>query len=74
MKKTKSIIRTKGLCHLLQISRSTVWRLEKNDPTFPKRLKLGQRSVGYILSEVEDWISNCERVCTPSEIEEGRHE
>lgn len=28
------------------------------DPTFPKRVKLGLRSVGWIESEVMDWVFN----------------
>lgn len=28
------------------------------DPTFPKRVRLGLRSVGWIESEVMDWVQN----------------
>jgi prophage regulatory protein len=33
-----------------------VWRLEKAGK-FPKRIKLGANRVGWLLSEVEDWIA-----------------
>jgi len=28
------------------------------DPTFPKRVRLGARSVGWVESEVIDWVHN----------------
>ncbi len=32
-----------------------IWRLEQAG-TFPKRIKLGPNRVGWLLSEVEQWI------------------
>lgn len=40
-----------GLCD------STVWRLEKKG-AFPKRLRLGGNSCGWLASEVFEWIDN----------------
>jgi predicted DNA-binding transcriptional regulator AlpA len=40
---------------------TTVWRLER-DGKFPKRRKIGPGCVGYLLSELEEWLNNCERV------------
>ncbi|WP_299017141.1 AlpA family transcriptional regulator [uncultured Photobacterium sp.] len=39
------------------ISRTQAWKLEKQG-LFPKRIKLGNRSVGWKLSELMEWIDN----------------
>jgi prophage regulatory protein len=40
------------------ISRSTLARFEKNDPTFPKKFKIGVRSMGWLESEIDAWIQS----------------
>ena len=32
------------------------WRIEYYDPTFPQRISLGGRTVGFIESEIEIWL------------------
>lgn len=54
----KNILRTNQLAEYLEISRSTIWRWEKN-PDFPKKIKLGTRSVGWRKSDIDRWIENC---------------
>ncbi len=49
------IIRTKELEQMVALSRPTIWRYEKAG-RFPKRVKLGESSVGWKLSEVQQWI------------------
>ena len=49
------IIRAKEVQQLTGLSRTTLWRLEQRD-AFPKRVSLGGQSVGWKLSEVQDWI------------------
>lgn len=66
-----SVIRCPELLIKLQISRSTLWRWEKNQSDFPKRIRMGQRSVGWILAEVEAWIASRERVGQISESNGG---
>ena len=39
-----------------QLSRSTIWRLER-DGQFPPRRKLSGNSVGWLRHEVENWIA-----------------
>jgi len=51
------IIKTDEVMHLTSLSRSTLWRYEKENK-FPKREKLGAKSVGWKLSEVQEWIIN----------------
>lgn len=51
------IIRTKELLTLTGLSRTTIWRMEKAG-TFPKRVNLGEASIGWRWSEVNTWINN----------------
>ncbi|MGD8122272.1 helix-turn-helix transcriptional regulator [Vibrio sp. TRT 2004] len=49
------IIRETERLHLTSISRSHAWVLEQKGQ-FPKRIKLGNRSVGWKLSQILAWI------------------
>ena len=51
------IIRCKDVVEKTGLSRSTIWRMEK-EKTFPARISLGKGSVGWRLSEVEVWINS----------------
>ncbi len=38
-------------------SSMTLWRREhKNPPTFPRRVRLGPNSVGWVAEEIDAWI------------------
>ena len=48
------------------LSRSTVFAKlnlshQSFDPSFPKRIRLGLRAVGWIESELDDWIKKSRR-------------
>lgn len=49
------ILRKKEVLEMVGLSDPTVWRLERAGQ-FPKRLRLGGNSCGWLLAEVEDWI------------------
>lgn len=51
----KQLIDKKELVKLVQYSSQHIARLEKAG-TFPKRIRLGQNRVAWMLSEIEDWI------------------
>ncbi len=51
----KQLIDKKELVKLVKYSGQHIARLEKAGQ-FPKRLRLGQNRVAWLLSEVEDWI------------------
>ena len=53
------IIRLHELTRIVGISSSTLWRREQ-EGTFPKRRQLGVRSVGWLASEINEWIENRE--------------
>lgn len=57
------VLRIDQLTKLLGISKSTVylWSCPQSpqfDPTFPKRIRLGRRSVGWMLKDVNAWLEN----------------
>ena len=47
----------KQVMDMTGLSRTTIWRLE-NDGEFPKRRQLGLRRIGWIESEVLDWMES----------------
>ena len=51
------IIRKAEVMYKTGLSDTTIWRLEKAGK-FPKRIKLGGNSVGWIESETDDWMDN----------------
>lgn len=55
------VLKMKDLCEKIKSCRSAAYRrLDKNDSmydaTFPKPIKLGSRSIGFIESEVDVWL------------------
>ena len=49
------IVRKPELIGWIGLSDPTIWRLEKSGK-FPRRLRLGGNSVGWLQSEVKNWI------------------
>ena len=49
------ILRRKQVEHRTGLSRSTIY-LFIDEGTFPKPINLGSRSVGWIESEIDEWI------------------
>ncbi len=50
------IIRAKEVVEMTGLSRTTIWRMERNK-SFPARVSLGKNSVGWKLSDIQKWIS-----------------
>jgi len=48
--------RVPWVCDITTLSRTTIWRLEKENK-FPKKRKIGNNSVGWRESEILAWIS-----------------
>lgn len=62
-----SIVRMPDLCKMLGISRSAAYaKMQPSsqyfDPRFPNRIKVGERSVGWILGEVVEYIKCLDRI------------
>jgi prophage regulatory protein len=51
----KRIIRERALRNITQLSRTTRWRLERQNQ-FPKETKLSERAVGWSEDEVMQWL------------------
>ncbi|MCV0394120.1 MAG: AlpA family phage regulatory protein [Rhizobiaceae bacterium] len=49
------IITYNELKELVPLSRSHLWRLEKRS-LFPKRIRIGERRIGWRLADIEDWV------------------
>ncbi|MEG2974636.1 MAG: AlpA family phage regulatory protein [Comamonas sp.] len=57
-----NLLRATQVCQKLQISKSTLYaKLDRSskyyDPTFPKQIKLGLGSVGWVENQIDQWIS-----------------
>ena len=51
------LLRFKAVHQAVGLSRTTIWRLEK-DGKFPARRKLSSNSVGWLRSSIEEWIQS----------------
>ncbi len=51
------ILRTPEVTRLTGLSRTTLWRFERRG-TFPRRIRLGANSVGWLEDEVRDWVNS----------------
>lgn len=51
------IVRTKEVCKILSIGRTTLHELRKSGD-FPACIVLGERAVGWKLSDIECWIAS----------------
>jgi len=50
-------IRSDELTRMTGLSLSTIWRLEQ-DETFPRRRSLGLSAVGWLESEINNWLTS----------------
>lgn len=50
------ILRYSGVERATGLSRTTIWRMERAGQ-FPSRRQISAKAVGWIRSEVEDWIA-----------------
>lgn len=56
---TQTLIRQQRLQKQLNLSRSGLYKLRRNDPSFPQPLKLGssiQAPVFYVCAEIDAWL------------------
>ncbi|MBO7882019.1 helix-turn-helix transcriptional regulator [Burkholderia pseudomallei] len=56
--KALRILRMKQLIERTNLSRATLYVLMASDPTFPRKIKLTARSIGFLESEVDAWIAS----------------
>ena len=49
------IVRLPDVLKRTQLSRSTIYNLMNSD-SFPPRIKLGARAMGFFAADIDDWI------------------
>ena len=55
------IIRAKEVVEMTGLSRTTIWRMERNK-SFPARVSLGKNSVGWKLSDIQKWLNTRNKI------------
>jgi len=55
------IVRPRAIQAVTGVSKSEALRLEKTNPDFPKRVKIGPRVSGWLYSELQDYFQNLPR-------------
>ncbi|WP_417516115.1 helix-turn-helix transcriptional regulator [Marinobacter sp.] len=61
---TVTILRLKNVMTRTGLSRSTIYakldpRAKQHDPSFPKQVRLGGGAVGWVESELNEWLEAC---------------
>ena len=51
------VIRLPKVINLSGLARSTIY-LRMSEGTFPKNIRLGVRAIGWLESDIEDWIQS----------------
>ncbi|MBV0932028.1 helix-turn-helix transcriptional regulator [Marinobacterium weihaiense] len=54
------LLRTKQAAAYIGVSRTGLWRLEQTDPTFPRKIVLSSRCVGWRKSSLDAWMASKE--------------
>lgn len=54
---TERVIRKPELMARIGLSDASIWRMERRG-TFPKRIQLGGNSVGWLQSEIDQWLQD----------------
>ena len=52
-----SLLSFDDLQRIVPLSRTTIWRLERQGE-FPRRMRISRNRVGWLLSDVEEWIAS----------------
>jgi prophage regulatory protein len=64
--KMNKIIRQRDAIKLTGLSRTTIWRLERAG-NFPQRRRLGRNSIGWLETELRDWIDSRPKGLQPAD-------
>lgn len=60
------VLRCPQVVYRVGWSRVTIWRAER-DGNFPRRIRLGPNSVGWLEDEIEEWLRSRPRGMTAGE-------
>lgn len=53
-------LRLKQAAHFINVSPTTLWRLSERDPSFPPKIKAGERLCFYRRSDLAKWLESRE--------------
>lgn len=51
-----NLLRVEDVASSLKVGKSTVGESPRSDPTFPKPIKLSDRTTRWLESDLEDWV------------------
>lgn len=54
----KRLMRSRDVCERLSISRTTLWRLLRSDPSFPRPVKVLSKGDRYDADLIDSWIAS----------------
>ncbi len=61
------VIGVKGVMRATSLSRTSIWRLARSPSSgFPRPIQLGPNRIGWLTSEIEEWLATRPRT-VPSE-------
>ena len=50
------LLRPKTVCQYLSIGRTKLHELDTLDPTFPRKIRISSRCVGWTKTQLDDWL------------------
>ena len=57
----QTLLTDRQVADALAISRALVWKLLREDETFPRPIQLGVRAKRWLASEITEWLSTRKR-------------
>lgn len=54
--RTVRVLRMKDVIQRTRLSRATLYSMISSDPSFPSKIRLSARAVGFLEHEIEAWI------------------
>lgn len=54
----KLLLSPKEVCEALSLSRTSLWRISKRDPGFPKARRLSDNRVAFPAAEIRAWAES----------------
>ena len=63
----RRIVRLDEVCALVGLARSTIYA-KVSAGSFPPQIRLGSRSVGWRLADIDKWLTAPERKWDPAEV------
>lgn len=60
------LLSPKRTAQLLDVSQTTIWRLGRDDPSFPRPIRIGPNRRGYRMDELLAWLEGQPRIAKPA--------